>query len=118
MLDSKVVEILHSRYNTLHHMQHIGSEHILPLETTLRVDQIVKVTNGPHDRAQIASHLWHELVAVVTSVAVVASPHYSEQWQHVGVVQFEPGLKLSLSICGLHENDRNIILHVCSVNLT
>ena len=45
----------------------------------------------------------------MTSGAVVTSPHDPEQWQHVGMVQSEPGFKLGLPIRGLHDKRVKII---------
>lgn len=73
-------------------MTDIWPQHILPLDTALGAYQGAKVTNRPHDRAQVAGHLWHELVAAVTS------PHDPKERKDVGMVQFQPRLELCLTI--------------------
>ena len=81
VLYSHVMEILDSRHQALQNVVDIRPQHILPLDTALGAYQGAKVTNGPHDSAQIAGHLWHELVAAVTS------PHDSKERKDVGMVQ-------------------------------
>ena len=92
VLYSHVMEVLDSRHQALQNVVDIRPQHILPLDTALRAYQGAEVTNGPHDSAQITGHLWHELVAAVTS------PHDSKERKDVGMVQLQPCLELYLTI--------------------
>ena len=95
-----VMEILDSRHQALQNMVDIRPQHILPLDTALGAYQGAEVTNGSHDSAQITGHLWHELVAAVTS------PHDTKERKDVGMVQLQPRLELYLTIGCLYYRDR------------
>ena len=93
-------------------MTDVRSDHTFPLVTTLEAYQGAKVTNRSHNGAQVAQHLWHELVAVVTPVVFETSPHDPQQREDIGMVEFQPGLKFSMPVGGL--NKRRI--HVALIN--